>query len=159
VPTVDRAPEDVAAIVRLSGTVGSAEVTHFQLHMGTDPVDHDEVLLGALPLVHRFGLSAVLITAVRHGCTVSLLERFSAGAALAAIQRDRVTTFAGVPAMFGALVAHPDISRYDTSSLRTALCGESPLPARLLDGFEERYGVPVRDGSSPVLDGAAHSRT
>ncbi|GIJ49019.1 hypothetical protein Val02_59050 [Virgisporangium aliadipatigenens] len=147
-PPVDREPEDVAAL--MAGD--PPELTHFQLHMGThEDIRRDDVLLGALPLFHRFGLSAVLVTAVRHGATVSLLERFSAGAALAAVQRDRVTTFAGVPSMFGALVAHPDVTRYDTSSLRSAFCGEATLPAGLVDGFEERFKVPVREEVVPLL--------
>lgn len=87
----------------------------------------DDVVLTILPMLHVFGMSSV-----RFGCTLSLVPRFDAGATLAAIERDRVTAFEGVPTMFVAVLDHPGLDRYDTSSLRVAISGGAPIPAYVL---------------------------
>jgi long-chain acyl-CoA synthetase len=150
-----REPTDTAVIIYTSGTTGrpkGAELTHLQLYMNADipgrlfDVRPDDVVITALPLFHVFGLASILNVCVRFGCTMSLIPRFDAGAALAAIQRDGATIFEGVPAMFIALLSCPDLDRYDTSSLRVAVSGGASIPAPALDAFEERFGVVILEG-------------
>ncbi|GAA1040690.1 long-chain fatty acid--CoA ligase [Virgisporangium ochraceum] len=154
-PLAAREPVDTAVVVFTSGTTGrpkGAELTHFQLYMNADvpgrlfDVRPDDVVLAALPLFHIFGLSSVLDVCVRFGCTMSLVPRFDAGVALEAIQRDGVTIFDGVPTMFIALLDHPDLDRFDTSSLRVAVSGGAAIPAHVLDAFEARFGVAILEG-------------
>ena len=106
----------------------------------------DDVVITALPLFHVFGLSSILNVCVRFGCTMSLIPRFDAGAALAAIQRDGATVFEGVPAMFIALLSCPDLDKYDTSSLRVAISGGASIPAPVLDAFEQHFGLVILEG-------------
>jgi long-chain acyl-CoA synthetase len=150
-----REPTDTAVIVYTSGTTGlpkGAELTHIQLYMNADipgrlfDVRQDDVVITALPLFHVFGLSSILDICVRFGCTMSLVPRFTAAAALAAIQRDRITIFEGVPTMFADLLAHPDLGRYDLSSLRVAISGGASIPAPVLDAFEQRFGLVILEG-------------
>ncbi|MBS0641848.1 MAG: AMP-binding protein, partial [Proteobacteria bacterium] len=42
------------------------------------------------------------------------------------------TQFCGVPAMFIAMLNHPDFGRYDLSTLRGGLCGGSPVPGEIM---------------------------
>jgi long-chain acyl-CoA synthetase len=150
-----REPADTAVIVYTSGTTGrpkGAELTHLQLYMNADipgrlfDVQPDDVVITALPLFHVFGLSSILNVCVRFGCTMSLIPRFDADAALTAIQRDHATIFEGVPTMFVSLLSCPDLDKYDVSSLRVAISGGASIPAPVLDAFEERFGVVILEG-------------
>jgi long-chain acyl-CoA synthetase len=153
--TVMRRPADTAVIVYTSGTTGQpkgAELTHIQLYMNADipgrlfDVQPTDVVITVLPLFHVFGLSSILDVCVRFGCTMSLVPRFTPGAVLAAIQRDRATIFEGVPTMFADLLSFPELDRYDLSSLRVAISGGASIPAPVLDAFEERFGLVILEG-------------
>jgi long-chain acyl-CoA synthetase len=146
---------DTAVIMYTSGTTGrpkGAELTHMQLYMNADipgrlfDVQHDDVVITVLPLFHVFGLSSILNVCVRFGCTMSLIPRFDPAAVLAAVQRDRATILEGVPAMFFALLAYPELDQYDVSSLRIAISGGASIPATVLNAFEERFGVLILEG-------------
>jgi long-chain acyl-CoA synthetase len=146
--------DDTAVLLYTSGTTGrpkGAELSHFQLYMNCTlaaekfGLDENDVTLAVLPFFHVYGLSSVLNAAVRHTRTLSVLPRFDVAAALAAIQRDRVTILAGVPTMYHALVA-ADSSGYDTSSLRIASSGGAAIPETVLRAFEAKYGIPILEG-------------
>ena len=148
-------PGDVAVVVYTAGTTGrpkGAELTHFQLLMNSDTpgrlfgVRDDDIVLAALPLFHVFGLSSILDVCVRFAATMTLVPRFDAGAVLEVIQRDRVTVFEGVPAMYVAVLNHPDLDRYDLSSVRVGVSGGAAIPAEVLDAFERRFGVVILEG-------------
>jgi long-chain acyl-CoA synthetase len=150
-----RQPSDTAVIVYTSGTTGrpkGAELTHLQLYMNADipgrlfDVQPDDVVVTVLPLFHVFGLSSILDVCVRFGCTMSLIPRFTPGAVLAAVERDRATIFEGVPTMFADLLSCPDLDRYDLSSLRVAISGGASIPAPVLDAFEDRFGLVILEG-------------
>ena len=65
---------------------------------------------------------------------------------LEVIQRDRVTTFGGVPTMYTALLHHPERDRFDASSLDLCVAGGSALPVEVLRGFDEAFGAKVLEG-------------
>ncbi|MEV4702848.1 long-chain fatty acid--CoA ligase [Actinoplanes sp. NPDC049316] len=154
-PLHETEPGDTAAIVYTSGTTGrpkGAELTHFQLYMNADipgrlfQINPDDVILTVLPLFHVYGMSSAMNIGIRFGACLSLVPRFDAGRVLAAIERDGATIFDGVPTMFAALLAHPELDRYDTSTLRVCVSGGDSIPARVLDAFEARFGVPILEG-------------
>ncbi|MDP9406138.1 MAG: AMP-binding protein, partial [Actinomycetota bacterium] len=83
---------------------------------------------------HRFAANTLL-----YGGRVVVLPRFDAGAALAAIARERVTTTFVVPTHLARMLDHPDFAATDLSSLRWvahagAPCPE-PLKRRIVDAF------------------------
>jgi long-chain acyl-CoA synthetase len=162
---VERDPTDTAVILYTSGTTGTpkgAELTHANmidncLYGGTELVDvsAQDVILGALPLFHSFGQTCCLNTSVRAGACMTLLPRFDPGKALEIIERDKVTTFDGVPTMYHAMLNHPERDRYDTSSLRLCVSGGSAMPVEVMRGFEQAFGCIILEGyglseTSPV---------
>ena len=63
--------------------------------------------------------------------------------------------FAGVPTMYGALLAVPDRDSYDVSTLRVCLSGGAALPVEVLRAFDDAFGCQVLEGyglseTSPV---------
>jgi long-chain acyl-CoA synthetase len=150
-----RSPADPAVIIYTSGTTGTpkgAVLSHFTLYMNADVSGRlfefrdDDVVVVALPLFHVFGLSSILNICILLGGTMSLVPRFEPAAVLELIQRDRVTVFEGVPAMFSALLQAPNLADCDLSSLRVAVSGGAPIPAEVIDSFERRFGVVILEG-------------
>ena len=151
----DRADDDPAVIIYTSGTTGTpkgATLTHSNLAAGAetarDLVDAgpDTVTLATLPLFHVFGMNSVMNVSVRARGLLTLLPRFEPAKALEIIQRDEVTTFAGVPTMYTALLHHPERGDYDTSSLDLSVSGGSAMPVEVLRGFDEAFGTKVLEG-------------
>ncbi len=148
-------PGETAAIVYTSGTTGrpkGAELTHFQLLMNADTpgrlfgVEPTDVVLVVLPMFHVFGLSSILNVCVRFAATMSLVPRFDPTKVLEVIQRDGVTIFEGVPTMYISLLNHPEVDRFDLSSLRVGISGGAPIAAEVLDAFERRFGIVILEG-------------
>jgi long-chain acyl-CoA synthetase len=152
---VDRDDDDPAVIIYTSGTTGTpkgATLTHANVAAGAevarDLVDAgpDSVALATLPLFHVFGMNSVMNTAVKARGLLTLLPRFEPAKALEIVQRDHVTTFAGVPTMYSALLNHPERDQYDLSSLDLCVSGGSALPVEVLRGFDECFGAKVLEG-------------
>src|SRR3954464_9457217 len=152
---VDRADDDAAVIIYTSGTTGTpkgATLMHSNLASGAavarNLVDAgpDFVGLATLPLFHVFGMNSVMNVALQARALLTLLPRFEPGKALEIIQRDKVTSFAGVPTMYSALLHHPDRQSYDVSSLDLCVSGGSAMPVELLHGFDEAFGAKVLEG-------------
>jgi long-chain acyl-CoA synthetase len=151
----DRADDDAAIILYTSGTTGTpkgAELTHGNLRSATqiavDLVDarSDGVTFGALPLFHVFGLTSGLTSSTKVGAELTLLPRFDPGKALEMVQRDRVTTFLGVPTMYAAMLHHPDASSFDTSSLDLCVSGGAAMPVEVLREFERTFDCKILEG-------------
>src|SRR3954468_23696961 len=151
----ERDDGDTALILYTSGTTGKpkgAELTHENLRSATqisvDLVDSgpETVTFGALPLFHVFGLTSGLNSCVRVGSCLTLLPRFDAGKALEIVERDKVTTFLGVPTMYAALLHHEGREAADTSSLDLCVSGGAAMPVEVLHGFEDAFGAKVLEG-------------
>src|SRR4051812_268710 len=151
----ERDDADPAVIIYTSGTTGTpkgATLTHANLVTGAevarDLVDAgpDSVTVATLPLFHVFGMNSVMNVTVRARGLMTLIPRFDPGTALAVIERDKATTFAGVPTMYAAMLNHPDRERFDVSSLTLCVSGGSALPVEVLRGFDAAFGCKVLEG-------------
>jgi long-chain acyl-CoA synthetase len=84
-----------------------------------------------------------------------LVPKFDTTAALETIQEQKVTVFCGVPTMYAALLANPEIGKYDLTSIRVCISGASPLPPQVQRKFMEVTGGLLAEGyglteASPV---------
>jgi acyl-CoA synthetase (AMP-forming)/AMP-acid ligase II len=53
-------------------------------------------------------------------------------AAIATIEKERITTLPGAPTLYQTLLDHPDLHRHDLSSLRLAVTGAAMVPVELI---------------------------
>ena len=167
--TVMTNADDTAVILYTSGTTGSpkgAELSHSNMIMNARLADtlyprsetYDTHLV-TLPLFHSFGQSVQMNAGFYNQCTLSLLPRFDADAALSIMERDNVTFFAGVPTMYWAMLNHPNPEKFDLEkiarNLRLAVSGGSAMPVEVMRAFGERFKVEIIEGyglseTSPV---------
>src|SRR3954452_7088048 len=152
---VDRADDDPAVIIYTSGTTGTpkgATLMHTNLSSGAETARDlvgagpDSVGLATLPLFHVFGMNSVMNMAIHARGLLTLLPRFEPAKTLEMIERDKVTSFAGVPTMYTALLHAPDHDKYDTSSLELCVSGGSAMPVEVLRGFDEAFGAKILEG-------------
>ncbi|MBW2279580.1 MAG: long-chain fatty acid--CoA ligase [Deltaproteobacteria bacterium] len=159
------AENDTAVILYTSGTTGKpkgAELTHSNLLLNCStvmsrllPLTRDDVALATLPLFHSFGQTCIQNATISVGATFTLLPRFTPEDALAVMQRDRVTLFAGVPTMYFAILNFERGRDYDLSSLKYCMAGGAAMPVEVMKAFEDKYPVQILEGfglseTSPV---------
>ncbi len=102
----------VAALIYTSGTTGLPKgvmLTHRNLlfvaavSAKIRSLSADDRLYGVLPMSHAVGLSVVLLGSLLSGATLYLAPRFDPVAALATLEKERLTVVLGAPAMFSLL--------------------------------------------------------
>ncbi len=104
-------------------------------------VDEQTVYLTPAPFYHAAPLRFTM-AAQRLGATCVLMENFDAVAALAVIERHRVTVSQWVPTMFVRMLKLPaaDRERHDVSSLRVAIHAAAPCPIPVKQQMIEWWG-------------------
>ncbi|WP_189036336.1 4-coumarate--CoA ligase family protein [Streptomyces daqingensis] len=143
--------EDLAALPYSSGTTSMPKgvmLTHrniatnlAQIHplMPSGPGD---TLLAVLPFFHIYGLTALMNAPLRNGATVVVLPRFELDQFLSAIEAHRVNALYVAPPIVLALAKHPDVDKYDLSSLEYVVSAAAPLDADLGAACARRLGLP-----------------
>ena len=160
--------EDTCVIIYTSGTTGKpkgAELTHSNLLLNAvmicDLMDTngDDVGLIVLPLFHIFGMTVMMNAGIYKGSSSILITRFDAETVFDAMQKHKVTFFAGVPTMYWGLLncKNPKFD-YESIAKTLKLCcsGGAALPVKVLEDFEKRFNVPILEGygmseGSPVV--------
>ena len=86
-----------------------------------------------VPLYHCFGMVLGTLACTTHGSAIILPgPGFDPEEVLTAVQGERCTSLYGVPTMFIAELAHPDLKSFDLSSLRTGIMAGSPCPVEVM---------------------------
>ncbi len=162
--TID--PEDDATIFYTSGTTGKpkgAVGTH--RNMGTNlmslfflntraglrsptertPRDDERGGPGAyllsVPLFHATGCHSVLVANTAAGNKLVMMHHWDPERALELIERERIVTFGGVPAMVMQVIDAPSFATRDTSSIRSVAYGGAPAPPDLVRRIKEHFPV------------------
>jgi long-chain acyl-CoA synthetase len=118
-----------------------------------------ERVICVLPLFHIFALTVVLLSALRRGHLISLHQRFDVEAVMRDIEVKRATAFPGVPTMWIAIAALPDLDKRDLSSLVSCGSGGAPLPVEVANILERRVGMKLKSGwgmTETCSPGTAH---
>lgn len=150
---VPRAPahaDDPVAIVYTSGTTGMPKGATYtagaieavrRIESALDPEPHPKGLQGT-PMAHMGYMTKIASTIDRVTTTV-MMERWSARAALEAIERERLTHVGGVPTQLALMLMDPEFPNFDLSSLRSLLMGGAPAAPDLVRRVRQGFGVPV----------------
>ena len=165
-------PDEVALLLYTSGTTGAPKgVMLTNENMSFTPamaatawsIDHTSVNLVAMPLFHIGGIGYGLSAMCFGGHTV-LMREVDPASILRSIERYRVTHAFFVPAVIQMLLAAPEISAIDVSSLRLLVYGAAPIGEELLRraiaafgcGFTQAYGMTETAGTVVVLPATDH---
>lgn len=145
-------PDEVALLQYTGGTTGTPKgvmLTHRNLVVNAhqcqawlynpdgDDQDEGEVILGAVPLFHVYGMTTVMNYSIYTGSKMILLPKFEVDEVLKTIESQRPTMFPGAPTMYTALINHPDVQKYNISSIKACISGSAPLPLEVKNRFEE----------------------
>ena len=134
--------DDPINIQFTSGTTGApkgATLTHhnilnngFFIGEAQRFTDADRVCI-PVPLYHCFGMVLGNMACITHGAAMVYPgEGFDPLATLQAVEGEKCTALYGVPTMFIAELGHPDMKRFDLSSLRTGIMAGSPCPIEVM---------------------------
>ena len=91
------------------------------------------------PLFHTSGCTSVFLTTMTTGGKLVLMDRWDGNKALELIEKEKVTSFGGVPTMHWDLLRAPDFKKRDLSSLMAISCGGQALPLNLLAEIRETF--------------------
>lgn len=109
-----------------------------------------------VPFYHCFGMVMGNLACSTHGAAMVIpAPGFDPALTLKAVADERCTSLYGVPTMFIAEWALPDVDSYDLSSVRTGIMAGSPCPAEMMKkliaaGIEEMTIAYGMTETSPV---------
>jgi long-chain acyl-CoA synthetase len=167
--------DDVALLQYTGGTTGlpkGAMLSHGNLTSAVSVYDvwgkpsrlernAIERVICVLPLFHIYALTVVLLSSIRRGNLISLHQRFDVDAVMRDIEIKRATAFPGVPTMWIAIAALPDLDKRDLSSLISVGSGGAPLPVEVARILERRVGMKLKSGwgmTETCSPGTAHPK-
>jgi len=167
-PQIETAPDEVALFQYTGGTTGLAKaamLTHRNLISNVHQVvawfatvrPGEEKVLAAIPFFHVYGMTVAMLFALKCGAEMVIMpDPRNIEMVLETIQREQITIYPGVPAMYVAINNHPNVQRYDLHSIRTCLSGASALPIEVANRFETLTGGKLVEGfgmteCSPVV--------
>ncbi|XP_076652046.1 luciferin 4-monooxygenase [Halictus rubicundus] len=154
---IDDNTKRVAVIIASSGTTGFPKgvalshqnfLTYISNCSGPDVLDcrKDDRFINFLPLFHGYSFSMVLTT-ISTSATMCLMRRFNLETLLQSVGKYKITHMPIVPPVLVLIAKHPQISKYDLSSVRELVCGAAPLPKDIADEACKRTNCKsVRNG-------------
>jgi 2-furoate---CoA ligase len=94
--------------------------------------------LGVMPLYHTMGIHSLIAMHLVGGCFVAQ-ARWDAAEALSLIERERITSLYLAPTLYFDLVNHPDLARYDVSSVETLAYAGAAMTSALVERCNEVF--------------------
>ena len=155
---VEVQPGDTGVLMYTGGTTGvskGAQLTHRNLVANAiqvrwwmwDSKEGEEVMLTAVPLFHSYGMTVCLNQTIHiAGSLILIPNPRILDHMLKSINKHRPTLFPGVPAMYVGVSNHPDVGKYDVSSIRACISGAAALPPEVQQGFETLTGGKLVEG-------------
>ncbi|BEP96505.1 malonyl-CoA synthase [Acidovorax sp. A79] len=164
---VQRAADDLAAILYTSGTTGrskGAMLTHGNLLSNAQvlkeywgwtatggPDGRGDVLIHALPIFHVHGLFVAIHGALINGSKMIWFSKFDPKAVLAAMPR--ATVFMGVPTLYVRLLGEAGLTKEAAKNMRLFVAGSAPLLIETFNEWQQRTGHTIleRYGMSETI--------
>jgi benzoate-CoA ligase len=110
-------------------------------------IREDDVVFSAAKLFFAYGLGNALTFPLAVGATAVLMaERPTPASVFRRLREHRPTIFYGVPTLYGALLASPELPGRDDVGLRLCTSAGEALPAELGERWTAHFGVEILDG-------------
>ena len=162
-PNVALDPEDLCTLFYTSGTTGASKgaygthrnvITNLMnmmvntarqfLRRGETPPAPDPTLpkkatLLAIPFFHVTGCHAVLVPSVAQGVKIVMMHRWDALKGIELIEKEKINSFGGVPAIAWQVIEHPRLKEFDTSTVESVSYGGAPSSAELVRKIVETF--------------------
>eukprot|EP00731_Ephydatia_muelleri_P025133 Em0017g216a len=160
------AKNDVAVLPYSSGTTGLpkgvmlthhnlvANICQFSIPEFFDLKFDGSTVLGLLPFFHIYGMQAILTSSLYQGARVVILPKFDPTLFLSTIEKYGVHLAHLVPPIILFLAKHPDVGKYDLSSLRHITSGAAPLGSDLSKSASTRL-----QGKTMIVQGYGLTET
>jgi fatty-acyl-CoA synthase len=114
------------------------------LNLAMDFTSCDRNLL-VLPMFHIGGIGLFTLPMIYDGATVVIQRTFDPVKTLALLREENISLFFGVPAIFLALVQHPEFKAEAFKSVRVVMSGGAPLPVSLVAQYHQA-GIVLQQG-------------
>jgi len=148
---VEKGPEETACLIYTGGTTGipkGAELTHRNVVSNaiagsywSHSREAKEVSIGALPFFHSYGMTAVMnMTIATAGTMVLIADPRDVMHIMGSISKHKATLYCAVPSSYTRINTHPDVKKFDLSSVLVCLSGAAPLPKQVQETFQEITG-------------------
>jgi benzoate-CoA ligase len=110
-------------------------------------IEEHDVVLSAAKLFFAYGLGNALTFPMAAGATALLMaERPTPAAVFARLREHRPTIFYGVPTLYAAMLASPELPGPDELRLRRCVSAGESLPAEIGKRWSRLFGVDILDG-------------
>ncbi|WP_019142814.1 long-chain fatty acid--CoA ligase [Noviherbaspirillum massiliense] len=148
-------PDDLCVMPYTSGTTGNPKGcmhTHrgvmysIVASMQWFGTQQDAVILATLPFFHVTGMQGSMSGPLYVGATLVILPRWDREMAANLIQRHKVTSVQLIAAMVVDLLSHPDLGRYDLSSLKVMRGGGAAMPEAIAQKLLDLFGLHYVEG-------------
>jgi HIP---CoA ligase len=135
------APDDVSTVIFTSGTTGApkgamlrheASVRAFTAWSDVVGLQEGDRYLVINPFFHTFGLKAGILACLVKGATIVPHATFDVPDVMRRVDEERITMLPGAPAIYQTILEHPDLDRFDLSSLRLAVTGAATVPVEMI---------------------------
>jgi benzoate-CoA ligase len=126
-----------------SSPIHTAEL-YARPHLGLDASD---LVFSAPKLFFAYGLGNALTFPLAAGATTILMaERPTPASVFARLRTHRPTVFYGVPTLYAAMLASPELPQAGELRLRRCVSAGEPLPEDIGRRWSQRFGVDILDG-------------
>ena len=145
--------DDLATIIFSSGSTGEPKgvmLSYFNIDANAQGVGqvlhlyHDEKVLGILPFFHSFGYLVFWFVMFNNAGIVFHPSPLDVAAVGELVSRYRITFLVTTPTFLQLYLRRCTPEQF--SSLRVVLTGAEKLPARLVQAFEDRFGIGPIEG-------------
>jgi acyl-CoA synthetase (AMP-forming)/AMP-acid ligase II len=135
------APDDVATVIFTSGTTGApkgamlrhgASVRAYTVWSDVVGLREDDRYLVINPFFHTFGLKAGILACLVKGAAIVPHATFDVPSVMRRVDEERITMLPGAPAIYQTILDHPELNRFDLSSLRLAVTGAATVPVEMI---------------------------
>lgn len=93
----------------------------------------------SVPFFHATGCHSILVANLAFGGKIVIMYKWDPERALELIERERVTTFGGVPSMVWEVLESPSLRTRDISSVKSIGYGGAPAPPELVRRIEAMF--------------------